>query len=154
MSAYEIINYLDFFINSRLSGPQYALAIEKWLRDRAFVSTYKSSNRRRVDVNYTFRDHPDIRNVDETEAVKKKQNDYQPKDKIYHEIFGQEIVVSVRKGKLKVVFGREVKELDLNFVKKRDCLELLNRLNRVKHSLNRIKEVMKTKCFGKWRQYG
>lgn len=40
----DIISYLDFFINQRKYQPKYEKAIEKWVKDREFISEYKTGN--------------------------------------------------------------------------------------------------------------
>ena len=44
MTRDEIIGYLNFFINQRKNDNKFRIAIDKWKRDREFISEYRIGN--------------------------------------------------------------------------------------------------------------
>lgn len=50
ISAFEIINYLRWFIAQKEYLPAYKMAVNKWEADMQFVRLYREDNRRRVFV--------------------------------------------------------------------------------------------------------
>ena len=50
----EIINYLDFFINSHVYDDKFQNAIYKWEEDRRFISEYKTGEYRKIGVKYFY----------------------------------------------------------------------------------------------------
>ena len=55
LSKSEIISYLDFFINQRLSLDNMKDAVAKWKEDRIFVENYKNDEYDQVRVNSIYR---------------------------------------------------------------------------------------------------
>ena len=55
LSKSEIISYLDFFINQRVSLDNMKDAVAKWKEDRIFAENYKNSEYARVGVNSIYR---------------------------------------------------------------------------------------------------
>lgn len=55
LSKSEIISYLDFFINQRLSLDNMKDAVAKWKEDRRFVENYKNDEYAQVGVNSIYR---------------------------------------------------------------------------------------------------
>lgn len=55
LSKTEVISYLDFFINQRLSLDNMKDAIAKWKEDRKFVENYKNDEYEQVGVSAIYR---------------------------------------------------------------------------------------------------
>ena len=55
LSKTEIISYLDFFINQRLSLNNMKDAVAKWKEDRKFVENYKNDVYGQVGVSAIYR---------------------------------------------------------------------------------------------------
>ena len=55
ISAFEITNYLRWFISQKEYLPAYRMAVNKWKADMQFVRSYREDNRRRIFVSSVTR---------------------------------------------------------------------------------------------------